>query len=195
MKKLITSIITVVSMSILAAGAAMAEPAAEAESLTEDEIRSRNAAVIEDFLYDEMPYYAEDAVRSMPFFPPTGAYWKGIDDIQKNHDLNAVRFGDPEFQYINIYPTTDPCIFWVEAGALTEGVDMSLTGEIDEQAGDTYVADYIYYFEFNDEGKVVDYREYFSPIDLYPVLGIETPEMPFPEYAVGREEIYGDEVN
>ena len=143
-------------------------------------------------LTDESSFYADDAVRSLPFFPPNGAYWKGIDDIKKNAELNAERFGNFEYSYLDIHSTLDPNIFWVEAAGSSSNTDLSEDANDAEVADSNYETSYVIYVEFNDEGKVVDYREYMSPLNLFPALGIEVPEMALPDYAVGYSEVYGD---
>ncbi len=161
--------------------------------LTNNEKRERNKKTIRKFMeeaLDVTEFYAEECVKSLPFFPPDGAYWKGKDMIRKNSEMNKEQFAGFQYTDIKIHDSINPDIFWIEASGSTDTCKIEGDGGYNENLEEkTYVTHYVIYFEFNDAGKVIDYREYFSPLNLFHPLGLEIPYMAMPPYSVGRDEL------
>lgn len=161
--------------------------------MTDNEIREQNKKSIRKFMeeaLDVTEFYAEDGLKSLPFFPPNGAYWKGKDLICKNSEMNKDQFAGFEYTDIKIHDCVNPKVFWIEASGSTSTCRIDEDGGCDEAGEErAYETQYIIYFEFNDEGKVVEYREYFSPMNLFAPLGIAMPYMAMPPYSVGKDEI------
>lgn len=172
---------------------AVQEPGSENSADNEEAIRTRNKETIHALLNSiesEEGFYAENGIRSLPFFPGGGAYWVGKEAIRNNSAANAEHFSGFAYDYIDIHETLDPNIYWVECGGKTDSADLSDDAKNTDAASATYETFYIDYFEFDNEGKILEYREYFSPLNLFPALGIDTPELEMPDYSVTKEEAY-----
>ncbi|WP_322067024.1 PhzA/PhzB family protein [Burkholderia ubonensis] len=144
--------------------------------------RATNRAAVEAFLNvfpeggesffaarQRMGLLAPDYVMELPYAPPgmrrrdTSEHHNARADWLRDVFLTWRRTNGPV-----IYETTDPKVFWVEAGG--EGLTRFWGTPM------PYLNDFAIMFVVED-GKVKLFREYFNPINLYPPERI--PRFPF----------------
>ena len=105
--------------------------------------------------------FAENGKQLNPFAPPGfPESFDGAEGIYKQYSGLTATFGNMKFPR-HIYATEDPNFFFVK-----------FRGEIDILAGGKYENDYIGTFRLED-GKVVEYTEYFNQIVMAKAFNIK----------------------
>jgi ketosteroid isomerase-like protein len=133
------------------------------------EIIERNRTVVDNFFVAletqkfEMlkEVFAENGRQVNPY-SPSGfpKSFEGADGIYKQYSGLTANFGQMKFPR-QIFATEDPDFFFVK-----------FKGEIDIKAGGRYENDYLGTFKL-ENGKVIEYTEYFNQIVMAKAFGVE----------------------
>ncbi len=141
-----------------------------------DELRKRNRSVVEKFYelgHDANVLFADNGVKIIPWYPPNGISWTGRNKLDQNFQSNKSYFPDFNWDEIRIFETDDPNYFWVECSGRGEQI-VSGKAEI-------YMNQYINSFLIED-GQIKEFREFFSPLNLYNSFGIEVSPLMKPPF-------------
>lgn len=145
--------------------------------MTNDEIRSRNRAVVEKYMAmvgqdreNRWMMFTDDATTGLQY-TATGEPMviSGIDNIRQGDKFNCKNFPDWGFTNIEIFCSDDPNSFLVEC----DGEGISYVSGRPVHHRDHYV----HKFVFRD-GKICLYREFMNPCNELIELGVEMPAAP-----------------
>jgi uncharacterized protein len=143
--------------------------------------------------------WADDGVQLMPYAPP--GFPKRLDGkakIEKQYGPLPTAYDGMKFPLESIRVTDDPNVVIAE-----------FRGDIALKSGGQYDNHYVGIFEFNNDGKLAQYSEYFNPFVLlagFPGAAHMGPDGPrriveaFPHLADGRDwpglrKLFADEVD
>lgn len=145
--------------------------------MNETEIRQRNYDVVKQYMETK----GQDRLQRNELFTEDGCggLWttdsgepikiSGKDKLGEHAVWSLQCFPDWEWYDIDIHPTVNPNIFWVECegrGAIRyEGYPDGY-----------YKNHFIHYFEFED-GKILLQREFMNPCQQFRALGISVPKV------------------
>ena len=145
--------------------------------MTNEEIRSRNRAVVEAYMAlkgearaERWKMFTDDATTGLQYTAAgTPMVVSGIDNIRKGDRFNCQNFPDWSFTNIEIFSSEDPDRFLVECDG--EGTSMVLGRPVHHKDH------YIHKFVFRD-GKICLYREFMNPCNELIEMGVEMPQPP-----------------
>ncbi|PSL21708.1 nuclear transport factor 2 family protein [Shimia abyssi] len=155
--------------STLAAAAIAASTIVSGGAVAADQ--AANIQTIKDFYQflenKDVPSFAElladEAVQDMPYAPSN--FMNRVETREGIHELFA---GFPDatnhvrFDILAIYPTNDANVVLAE-----------IDGMIDFKGAEKpYLQQYMTVFNFDDEGKITLFREYFNPIPFAEAVGL-----------------------
>lgn len=144
-------------------------PAAATKKMEPLSLKEKNREVVENFFVAletqkfEMlkEVFAENGKQLNPYSPAGfPKSFDGAEAIYKQYSGLTANFGQMKFPR-QIFATEDPNFFFVK-----------FRGEIEIQAGGTYENDYLGTFKL-ENGKVVEYTEYFNQVVMAKAFGIE----------------------
>lgn len=135
------------------------------------ELRNTNRKTVETFIDTEkrdlyLDQWAEDGLKDLPFAVLEETRWEGFDAIRRNSAENAVRRGggDATRFDLRIYECLDPNVFFITNRCSD---DKTFNGA-------AYPQRYIHQLILR-EGKVTEYREFFSSLVLERALRFQAP--------------------
>jgi len=119
--------------------------------------------LIEKFRFDEFSeLFAENGKWIHPYHSGLGpAEVVGRKEIETFLKKSAINSDEIHFLIDEVLPFEDP-----------NKVAVKLTGKINLKNGITYENDYLCIFSFDEQGKIVEWIEYFNPITAAKALGL-----------------------
>jgi ketosteroid isomerase-like protein len=144
-------------------------PAAATKKMEPSSLKEKNREVVENFFVAletqkfEMlkEVFAENGKQLNPYSPAGfPKSFDGAEAIYKQYSGLTANFGQMKFPR-QIFATEDPNFFFVK-----------FRGEIEIKAGGKYENDYLGTFKL-ENGKVVEYTEYFNQVVMAKAFGIE----------------------
>ena len=145
--------------------------------MTDDEIRTRNRAVVDAYMAlkgeqraERWKMFTDDATTGLQYSASgEPMIVEGIDNIRQGDKFNCKNFPDWSFTNIEVFYTDDPNKFLVECDG--SGTSMLLGRPIQ------HADHYIHKFVFRD-GKIMTYREFMNPCNELIEMGVKMPEPP-----------------
>jgi ketosteroid isomerase-like protein len=144
-------------------------PTIASQKMEKRSVIEQNRQVVDNFFialetqqFDMLKVVFAETGRQLNPYSPEGfpKSFDGAENIYKQYSGLTANFGQMKFPR-TIYATEDPNFFFVK-----------FSGEIEIKAGGKYKNDYLGTFKL-ENGKVVEYTEYFNQIVMAKAFGIE----------------------
>lgn len=159
----------------------------------DSQIRQENLQHVRDHFDDafrlsgrRMDLYGERAVRRQPF-PFYGVSRRILVKQQMAAPppmpgQSASPGGFPGWSTYDYhyYATGDPAFIWLEDRGEGEQTIAGTNGH--------YKNHYMHSFRFDEDGKILEYREFCNPIQMMRAMGLSIPELPYQKEALEYEE-------